>query len=258
VPIHYLIAFSADRLHETVNMGVEQARAWCQEQKIKVKSPDRPFPTDIHVAQTKLEFTEVMRGSAALGETDYQGGYAKGQNESTRLTFQLTIKVDGVNRFIVNPQHEASAEGWVESELIGGRQPVEQGLFNLFVDAEDPARKFMYYRLFIRDGEGRALTLVGFKDIRDDPAVDMWSDTTTLYARLLEGFRREDEDGGATIIAAGIMRIEMLDFLHQLTTFRVEGPTLADRTAAMTRFGRLFFGKLWDVYARHLLPYGPL
>jgi len=42
-----------------------------------------------------------------------------------------------------------------------------------------------------------------------------------------------------------------------LTTFRVQGPTLADRASAMTRFGRLFLGKLWDVYASHLLPYAP-
>jgi len=258
VPIHYLITFSADRLHETVNMGVEQARAWCGEQGIPVKATSHAYPTDIHEAQTKLQFTEVMRGYAAKGETDYQRGYEKGKADSTSLTFELTIKVDGVNRFIVNPKHEAGAEGWVESELIGGRQAVEQGRFNLFVDAQDPARKFMYYRLFIRDSEGRALTLIGFKDIKNDQAGDMWSDTTTLYVRLLEGFRTEDEDSGAAVVAAGIQRIEMLDFMHQLTTFVVEGPTLADRTAAMTRFGRLFFGKLWDVYARNLLAYAPL
>ena len=49
----------------------------------------------------------------------------------------------------------------------------------------------------------------------------------------------------------------MMDFLKQLTTFEVEAPTLADKAAAFTSFGKLFLGKLWDVYARELLAYGP-
>jgi hypothetical protein len=59
------------------------------------------------------------------------------------------------------------------------------------------------------------------------------------------------------VLAAGIIHIHMLDFLHQLTTFRVEGPTLTGRVAALARFGKLFMGKLWDVYARHVLPSSP-
>ena len=32
---------------------------------------------------------------------------------------------------------------------------------------------------------------------------------------------------------------------------------LSDRASAMARFGRLFMGKLWDVYARNVLTSGP-
>jgi hypothetical protein len=49
----------------------------------------------------------------------------------------------------------------------------------------------------------------------------------------------------------------MLGFLKQLATFDVEGPTLADRTSALTRFGLFYFGRLWDVYARRVLSSGP-
>jgi len=257
VPIHYLVTFSADRLHETVNMGVERGRAWCREQGVALQAPGADYPTDIHEAHTALQFTEVMKGYVAPGESDFQRGYESGKAARERIAFELTIAVDGVNRFVVNPRHEAAATGWVESAVIGGRRPVEQGVFNLLVDSEDPARKMMYYRLFVKNDAGNPYTVVGFKDISDDTGGDVWSDTTTLYVRILEGFRGENEDGGAAIVAAGIMRIEMLDFLHQLTTFRVQGPTLADRASAMTRFGRLFLGKLWDVYASHLLPYAP-
>lgn len=258
VPIHYLVAFSKDRLTETVNLGVEHARRWCAQHDIPLKRTTGEYPTDVHEAYTELEFTEIMKGYVAAEEAEYRSGYDEGKAQGSALKFQLTIKVEGVNRFLVNPRHEATASGWVEGDFIGGRSTVEQGGFNLFVDAEDPARKFMYYRLFIRDSNGRPLTLVGFKDVKDDEGGDVWSDTTTLYVRLLEGFRSEDEDGGAAIVAAGVLHIEMLDFLHQLTTFRTRGPTLADRTAAMSRFGRLFMGKLWDVYAGHLLTYAPL
>ncbi|HEX2300102.1 MAG TPA: hypothetical protein VHH34_16590, partial [Pseudonocardiaceae bacterium] len=32
VPIHYIVEFSADRMHEAVNRGVAAARAWCADQ----------------------------------------------------------------------------------------------------------------------------------------------------------------------------------------------------------------------------------
>ena len=258
VPIHYLVAFSKDRLTETVNMGVEHARRWCAQNDVTLNRSTGEYSSDVHEAYTELQFTEVMKGYVTADEPNYQAGYDRGREEGGALKFRLTIKVEGVNRFAVNPRHEAGATGYVEGDFIGGRSEVERGGFNLFVDAEDPARKFMYYRLFIRDSDGQPRTLVGFKDVRNDEGADVWSDTTTLYVRLLEGFRNEDEDGGAAVLASGILKIEMLDFLQQLTTFRVKGPTLADRTAAMSRFGRLFMGKLWDVYAGHLLTYAPL
>jgi hypothetical protein len=116
----------------------------------------------------------------------------------------------------------------------------------------------MFYRLFLTDVTGRRMTLTGVKEVRDDPGFDLWRDTTTLYTRILEGHVTEGNDAGATIGASGIITIHMLDFLRQLTTFRVTGPTLSDRTSAMTRFGRLFLGKLWDVYATEILTTGPI
>jgi hypothetical protein len=58
--------------------------------------------------------------------------------------------------------------------------------------------------------------------------------------------------------ASGIIVIHFFDFLKQLTTFSTEGPTISDRASAMARFGRLFMGKLWDVYARNVLTSGPV
>jgi hypothetical protein len=132
-----------------------------------------------------------------------------------------------------------------------------QGVFNLLVDVDRPNRKAMYYRLFFTDQNNNPLTLLGFKDVRGDGGEDVWTATTTLFTRILRGHVGVEADGGATVVATGIIRIHMLDFLEQLTTFRVEGRTPTGRVAGLTRFGKLFLGKLWDVYARHILPTSP-
>ena len=58
-------------------------------------------------------------------------------------------------------------------------------------------------------------------------------------------------------MASGIIKIYFLDFLEQLTTFRTEGPTPAERATALSRFGTLFLGDLWNVYARRVLSSSP-
>jgi predicted patatin/cPLA2 family phospholipase len=260
VPVHYLLNFSRDRIAETVEMGVTAARKWCVENQIPMKDTDGKYPPVIHATPSRLSFTEVMKGYIMHGEKEYDTGYKKGKlsgKKDNHLMFKLTIEVDDVDSFITNPKHEATACGYIECNAFGGKQEVEKGTFNLFVDDKDPAIKHMLYRLYFNDGPGRPLTLIGFKEIKDDPGFDLWSDTTTLYTRILEGHIGVDEDDNADVTASGIITIHMFDFLKQITTFRVEGPTLSGKTSALTRFGKMFLGKLWDVYARQILTYSP-
>ena len=83
---------------------------------------------------TSLQFTEEMKGFLTLGETDYDKGFRTGKANGTDAMVHLTIKADDVDRFITDPQHVASATGYFKSDLFGGQRPVEQGIFNLFVD----------------------------------------------------------------------------------------------------------------------------
>jgi len=259
VPMHYLINLSPDRMIEAVNLGVQQARKWCQKEGIAFHAgPDPVVPPGPASAKVSLEFTEQMKGFLTKGEVDYQKGYTTGKTAGTAAMVRLTIQTADVNRFVTDPQHEAKAIGTFKSDLFGGTRPVEDGGFNLFVDLDDATRKAMYYRLWFKDAHGDPFTLLGFKDIKDDPGNDQWEDTTTLYTRILKGHVSADDDTAATTVAAGIIKIQMLDFLAQMTTFRLEGGTLADRTAALNRFGRLFLGKLWDVYGQQVLPFGPI
>jgi predicted patatin/cPLA2 family phospholipase len=268
VALHYLIDFSKDRLTEAVNLGVQRAREWCQERGIPIKPYEGEYPTDIHEAHTTLSFTEEMKGHVTFGELDYDRGRRKGKDDGTKLMFHLTITVDGVNRFVTRPEHDTTnIVGYIKCDSLGGKLPVEKGIFNLFVDDVDPAEKRMLYRLFFRDDKGNPYTLSGFKAIKDDPGMDLWHDTTTLFTRILNGHVSAEEEAAANndpqklqqmVAASGIIVIQFFDFLKQLTTFSAEGPTLSDRASAMTRFGRLFLGKLWDVYARNVLTSGPV
>ncbi|PYQ63173.1 MAG: hypothetical protein DMF53_10915 [Acidobacteria bacterium] len=257
VGLHYLINVSRDRSAEAVNQGVEVARAWCQERGIPLRQDVAAYPTEIHEAVTQLRFTEEMKGYVALGETDFQRGFDLGHERKTLLQARMTIQLDGVNRFITQPEHAATITGTLTCDALGGERPIEAGTFNLLVDEGDYTRKRILYRLHFRDGQGAPLTLSGFKEVRDDPGFDVWTDTTTLFTRIYRGEVAADQEAGAEVVAAGILRIAFLDFLKELTTFHVEGPTLADRTAALGRFGRFFLGKLWDVYAREVLTVGP-
>lgn len=195
-----------------------------------------------------VEFTEEMKGWVAFGETDFRRGAEQGERDGTFLMFHLTITAPDVDRFVQDPMHEGTAVGWVECEALGGRLPVEKGVFNLFVDAADAARTNMLYRLWFADAEGKPLTFTGFKDVKDDPGFDMWKDTSTLYTRVLRGHVEPGGDGSAEVVASGIITIHLADFAKQLTTFRVHGGEAGERLAALGAFGRLFMGKLWDLY----------
>jgi len=92
---------------------------------------------------------EEMKGYITFGELDYDKGLREGTKTNTYLKLHLTITVDGVNRFITRPQHEASASGYIACDALGGELPVENGVFNLFVDEQNAAIKKM-----LREGRG--------------------------------------------------------------------------------------------------------
>jgi predicted acylesterase/phospholipase RssA len=266
VPLHYLMNLNRDRLTEAVNLGVERARQWCKDNAIPLQGSGGEHPAGVHAVPATLRFTEEMKGHVGFGELDHERGQREGKRAQTYIMFHLTIMVEDVNRFVTRPQHDARAEGYIQCDALGGQLPVEQGTFNLFVDQQDSSIKRMLYRLYFRDGQGRALTLSGHKLVRDDPRFDLWADTTMLFTRILQGHVSEEEEAAAEkdtgtlesmVVASGIIVIHLLDFLKQLTTFRVEAPTLAGRMAAMTQFGKLFMGKLWDVYATEVLASSP-
>jgi predicted patatin/cPLA2 family phospholipase len=259
VPLHYLINLSTDRIKEAVNLGVEKAREWCVLQGQTLRNPINPPQDD----QTSLSFTEEMKGYVAIGNTDYNIpdfnlGFRKGHEDGTYFMFHLTIKIDGVNRFVTDPEHDTEGvEGYIECEELGGKLPVEKGWFNLFVDQGDPTNKKMLYRLFFTSGNGQPLTLSGFKSVKEAPGIDLWTATNTLYTRILQGHVTPADEARTKVVAIGIISNHFLDFLKQLASMHTDGPTPVERANALVEFNTFFLGQLWDVYGQHILSYGP-
>jgi cholesterol oxidase len=197
-----------------------------------------------------LQFTERMIGAFTFGATDYTSGYEAGQGVGNGILFRLTIATDDVDALIADPTHPAVPRGYVDCDALGGRLPVEEATFHLFVD-EGVATRHMLYRLYFRDGTGRPLTLAGYKDVKPGPLRAVWPETSTLYTRIFEGHVAVADGGSSVtdgIVGSGILHIRPLDFAQQLTTFRVHGGTWRGRLRAFDAFGTLFMAELWQVF----------
>ena len=213
---------------------------------------------------TSVRFTEEMKGHVGLEETDFRRGAEQGRADGTFLMFHLTIEVPDIDAFHLDPMRRGTCQGWVGCEVLGGKLAVELGEFNLFVDQEDSSNKRMRYRLWFRDGAGHPLTLTGFKVVQDHAGFDVWTDTSTLYTRVLRG-HLDAEDAfpdmlspdaapptgpAGDIVASGVITIWKRDFLRQLTTFRASGPSWRARLSAVGAFGAVFVRQLGQVYLR--------
>jgi cholesterol oxidase len=183
-----------------------------------------------------LRFTERMTGRFALGELEPAVG--------GEFTVELTVRIADMDRFIADPRHEAAATGWAECADLGGMIAVRRGWVNLLVPGTAADRRQMLYRLHLCGTGGEQWTLVGQKDLVDDPGLDVWPDTTTLVIRLLPGHVPQGQD--AKPLGAGVLRIRKRDFLRQLSTLRADGP---DPAGTVAKFGMFFLGRLWDQYA---------
>jgi cholesterol oxidase len=243
---------------EAVNQGVADARAWCRARNLPLQAgPVYPAPATPPV--TSLAFTEEMKGFMAMGQTagthdEYQAAAAIGKAANAAIMFHVDIEVADVDTFITSPAHEARAHGYIESDLFGGRRLVSDGTINLLVNAADPTKKNMFYRLFFTDPNGKHYTLAGFKDVQGPSLATLWSETTTLYMQVLEGDIPAGQNG--PLVGSGIVQILPEDFFFkQLFSFRTQGPTPAARLDAMNRFGAMFMGKIWDVYGHQAGPF---
>jgi len=183
-----------------------------------------------------LRWSESMRGRVSFDTADYNQGWWQG----TPCSFHLDVRVDDVERFFADDDHEATCTGWIDCDGLGERMPIEQGSFNLLV-ADSARRREMRYRLFARDRAGRPVTLAGVKNVEDGWFRDTWVDTTTLFTRLYSGWVGRDQEEGATPLATGILHVSWLGFMRLMLGMRGR---LRDRL----RYGSFFARALVQTY----------
>jgi cholesterol oxidase len=208
-----------------------------------------PLPVESKIG---LEFTEKMSGflveDAAI---DFEQLLTAPENRQTPISFVLTIQSYDLDRMLDQTPHEARLSGVVTAPALANDSlQVSEGLFNLFFsDADEPETRRMWYRFIMTDAAGKQYYFEGYKLIQNEPAYDVWRDTTTLFATIHSGTRAD-----GPVVGKCILRIKPTDFLAQLQTIRTNNTSPAEGIKAIIRFGRFFTGILWSHYGGLLSP----
>jgi cholesterol oxidase len=175
--------------------------------------------------------------------------------------FHLNARVRDIGEFLNDEHHRVPLTGelWLPGGLITTdpvKATIEEGTMALLV-AVAPDRRLMTYHLPF-EVCGDRWTLIGQKEIQNDPGFDAWLDASTLYVELCGGDRDPadflDPSGHGEpppVLARGILRLGLRDFaVNQLQGFQALGTADPARTIwTLGSFGVFFFGQMQGVYA---------
>jgi cholesterol oxidase len=221
-----------------------KAKGWT----IDYDLPSSPS-TPVAPAKPRLRFSERMRGHFARDElSSFKAGEIKGKEGDSPLDLILTILSNDLDEMVTKADHRAKVIGTVVAPKLS-REPLQitNGEFQLF--DRNPSRVEtwnMWYRLDLRSEEGPEYRLEGYKVVHDDRGFDVWGDTTTLHVTMSKVVA-----GKAMPIGVGIVRVKPADLFRQLTTIEVLGVAgIRKRLGYLAKFGGLFAGTLYDIYAR--------
>jgi cholesterol oxidase len=223
----------------------------------KIGSLTGPSPTISCASYAQLLKTLCLEGFIGFGTTEFAAGFEQGESKSTALALHLDICIEDLDQFLTLPEHRATLQGSVECERLGGKRTIDRGTWRLLVDSGDITQKQIQYEMSFHDGSGGFVVLTAAKSLTDRSRARSWHEISTAYATLSRSVEGENRAQTAETIAAGIVKSSVLHDLEQVASIRVDAPTVGARVHALSRFGAFYFGRLWDVYARHVLPVAP-
>jgi cholesterol oxidase len=200
---------------------------------------------------TGLRFTETMRGVLAPGANlDFEAAAAAGEAQGLECHFTLTVEAEDLNALVDDATHFAGLSGILVAKALSDKPlSVSDGRFHVFVlDPDDPASRLARYRMRLSSEEGKVYWFEGYKRMRDDPGVDLWTDITTLFVTVYEG-----ENEQAPVFGRGILTIHLDDLATQLMSIRIESENLTwpERIRGLKSLGKLLKfmgGEMWTTY----------
>jgi hypothetical protein len=189
-------------------------------------------------------FSEVMSGGFALGQTDPAAGEAAGRAAGTTLTMHGTIRIEDLDAFTADTLHPGTITGTIDFAPLGLRMPSTTGVFRLFSPTNDPQMKYMVYEFGFKAANGDSYYMSGRKEVKHAPIFQLWHATTTLYTVLHKGV-----DATGPVAGAGIISLSMHNLMQMMPTMKaLNATTPALQASAAGKFGKFFFGELWDTY----------
>lgn len=193
-----------------------------------------------------FQFTERMSGRYAR-DAMLTNRTVKDDDIKNGIDFEFVLNVQAVDlaQMLSEPKHRARLSGTVNAQALSSEAlTVTKGIFKFLVnDQEGPEALQMRYRFKMVDVEGKRYFFDGFKRIRNSPFLRVWPDTTTLYFTL---YGQSEE--ARWKIGSGILRIQPLDFLKELTTLQITNATLRQRIVGLAKYGVFFNSSLYQHY----------
>ena len=206
-----------------------------------------PIELAVSTATPGIQFTEAMEGYFSTKVTaDFAAGARQGKADASSLRLIVTVSSDDVERLMADPDHAGTIVGTVTAPALSV-QPLTltNGKFYLFI--RDPNQfnlRYMRYLGTLNAQDGSTYFFEGNKHIHNDPGIDVWADTTTLFVTLYSG-----TDNSGAVVGKGIIEIHLKDLRQQLTTIKVTNARdLGQRLSILARFGKFFSDQLFDIY----------
>jgi choline dehydrogenase-like flavoprotein len=280
--IEYFVRRVKGQLPEKWELDIANAKAWREEQvNVSLEPPYPVAPITLHHDPVGFAFVEEMRGRMIrVDEEDsrlprpgrgriplapFLCAEGRGQDGAPRIVrFRLDAHVRDVGAFLDDPHHSLPLSGklCLPGDLVeqmpadGVTVDIHCGVLALLVAVANDRRLMMYYLPF--DIGGQAWTMIGQKEIQQDPGFDAWLDASTLYVELCRGtvnlgdcLDSDSNNAPTRVVGRGILRLGMHDFaVNQLQGLRALGTTDPARTIwTLGSFGVFFFGQMQGAYS---------
>jgi cholesterol oxidase len=279
---HFTLNVLRRRLPSAWKSHIAAARRWASDQDQKQVKLEPPDAKSIYLEHGTVGFAFAEKMSGHMMLLDHPDRMhlptskerirlapflrAEGDARFRKLevSFSLTATSTDVAAFLDDPGHAVQLDGSLDfAPGLLGQHPVSvkdvKGTLSLLVNLA-PGRRLMVYELPFTHAD-QDWTLIGEKEIQDDPGFDAWLDASTLYVELCPGKVKKGElaldllsgqDRPRTeAVARGILRLGLRDFvIDQLQNSRAIGTEDPARIVwTLGSFGVFFFGTMQGSYA---------